>query len=45
VAERRKVRKVVPYQLQQWAFETFNANITLAERLEKSKWEYERESS
>jgi hypothetical protein len=41
VVERRKLRKVVPYQLQQWAFETSNANITLAERLEKSKWNYE----
>lgn len=26
-------------QLQQWASETSNANITFAERLEKSKWE------
>jgi hypothetical protein len=33
-----KLSKVIPYQLQQWMFETSNPNITFAERLEKSKW-------
>jgi hypothetical protein len=38
-----KTLNVFPYQLQHWAFETSNTNITLAERLEKSKWKYEAE--
>lgn len=36
--EARKTSNVVPYQLQQWMAETSNHCITLAERLEKSKW-------
>jgi hypothetical protein len=43
MVEKKKARRRVPYQLQQWAFETSNANISLAERLEKSKWKYESE--
>jgi hypothetical protein len=38
VVEKRKARRIVPYQLQRWAFETSNANISLAERLEKLKY-------
>ncbi len=30
------------HQLQQWAYETCNPNLTVAERFEKSKWEKER---
>ena len=30
------------YQLQLWAYETSNAGITIAERLEKATWEAER---
>jgi hypothetical protein len=29
-------------QLMKWAYETSSANMTLAERLEKSRWELER---
>jgi hypothetical protein len=29
-------------QLQLWAYETSNASITIAERLEKANWEAER---
>jgi hypothetical protein len=29
-------------QLQQWAYETYNPNLTVAERFEKSNWERER---
>jgi hypothetical protein len=43
LTEKTKTWKAFPYQLQQWAFETSNANIPLAERLEKSKWKYEGE--
>ena len=32
--ETRKTSKTVPYQLQQWMFESSNPSITLAERLE-----------
>ncbi len=30
------------YQLEQWAYQTSNANITVAEKFEKSNWEAER---
>jgi hypothetical protein len=39
--ETRTITKVVPYQLQHWILETSSPNITLGERLEKSKWKYE----
>jgi hypothetical protein len=39
--ETRYMTKVSPYQLQQWMTETSSPNITLGERLEKSKWKYE----
>jgi hypothetical protein len=39
--ETRNITKVTPYQLQQWMIETSSPNITLGERLEKSKWKYE----
>jgi hypothetical protein len=39
--EAGKQSKAVPYQLQQWMFETSNPKITFAERLEKSKWNCE----
>ncbi|PMD23204.1 hypothetical protein NA56DRAFT_644117 [Hyaloscypha hepaticicola] len=38
--ETRNITKVMPYQLQQWMTETSSPNITLGERLEKSKWKY-----
>jgi hypothetical protein len=39
--ETRKRSNALPYQLQQWLFDTSSPNITLAERLEKSRWKYE----
>jgi hypothetical protein len=41
VLETTKTYEMLSYQLQRWAFETSNANITLAERLEKSKGKYD----
>jgi len=38
--ETRKTPNFASYQLQQWMLETSSPCITLAERLEKSKWKY-----
>ncbi|KAE9363532.1 hypothetical protein N431DRAFT_474553 [Stipitochalara longipes BDJ] len=39
--EMKMTSTVASYQLQQWISETSSPCITLAERLEKSKWKYE----
>jgi hypothetical protein len=38
--ETRKTPNFASYQLQRWMLETSSSCITLAERLEKSKWKY-----